>query len=112
MMNAANDSRMVSDQSLFRESAIHKPAILTLDIQARLATINAACRELRKLGLRIQDQDVAPNDDGAPLVDLGPILPHQAEQVISAAGGSTHNAATQRHSASVFGVRAIWTIPQ
>lgn len=112
MMNAANDSRMVNDQSLFRESVIHRPAILTLDIQARLATINAACRELRKLGLRIVDQDVAPNDEGRPVVNLGPILPDQADQLIHMAGGSTRNSATQWHSASVFDVRAVWTIPQ
>ena len=55
---------------------------------------------------------MAPNDDGPPVVDLGPILPHQAERLISEAGGSTHNAATQRHSASVFGVRVLWTTPQ
>lgn len=112
MMNAANDSRMVNDQSLFRESAIHKPAILTLDIQARLATINAACRELRKLGLRIVDQDVAPNDEGRPVVNLGAILPDLADQLIGIADGSTRNASTQWHSASLFGVRAVWTTPQ
>lgn len=112
MMNAANDSRMVNDQSLFRESEIHKPAVLTLDLQARLATINAACRELRKMGLRIVDQDVTPNDDGCPVVSLGPILPDLADVVISISGGSTRNSATHWHSASALGVRVVWTLPQ
>ena len=112
MINAANESRMVSDQSLLRESEIHQPAILTLAIRTRLATINAACRELRKMGLRIVDQDVAPNDDGHPVVHVGTILPSLADQLVSIAGGSTRNTVSQTCSAAVYGVRVVWEMPQ
>lgn len=112
MIHAANDARMISDQSLLRESEIHQPAILTLAIRTRLATINSACRELRKMGLRIVDQDVAPNDDGHPVVHVGTILPSMADQLISIAGGSTQNTDLQICSATVYGVRVVWGIPQ
>lgn len=95
-----------------RRRVMHAPVILTQDVQTRLATMNAASRQLRKLGLRVVEQQVVPEDNGCPVVDVGQLPSYMAERLIGVAGGSTHNAAACQHSAQVFGVRIIWTTSQ
>ena len=52
------------------QSEFHRPRIFTLDLVGRLGIVNAAARRLRALGLRIVDEDAAPNDGSLPIIAI------------------------------------------
>ncbi len=90
----------------------HTGTVLSEDVQARLAKVNAARRALNNIGLRIVSQTVVPPDRGTPMIDLGPISVQVSNQLLGMADGSTYIFSTTATRAHISGVRVHWMIEQ
>lgn len=86
--------------------------VLTLEVCAGLALINNALRELRALGIRAAAIEALPKDGDGARIYLSALSPNQANQLQLIADGSTRNTELRLDSATAFGVRLLWKIPQ
>jgi len=49
-----------------------RPSVFTEPVVARFAQSNHVARKLRQLGYHVIDEDVCPDDDGSPIIQIAP----------------------------------------
>lgn len=83
------------------------PTVFTPELIARMSLVNQVARTLRALGYRVVEEDIHPNDDGSPIVQID-LNDLNTRPLLHLASCSVVNTNAGYERVTIDGVRVFW----